>query len=243
MAPQTTTLTSAVRVLCVDDHAVLVEGLRAQFSIDGTIEVVGQLGSAEGLVEEVQRLKVQAVLLDVEMPGPDAFEMTVRLLRSRPEVRVMILSAHIRDGFISAAFNAGVSAYFAKSDEVEDIVEGVHQMMASKARSFLLGPRVLERCRHPSAHERKSQVRRGSGSTAIAEPLEAPLTLLSSLTTREAEILRLIGKGLPRTRIAAMLCRSVKTIDGHQDRMMKKLGIASRADLMRFAIREGLAQA
>ncbi len=71
----------------------------------------------------------------------------------------------------------------------------------------------------------------------------APMTLLSSLTSREAEILRLIGKGLSRVQIGAQLCRSVKTVDGHQDRMMKKLGIVTRADLMRFAIREGLAQA
>jgi DNA-binding CsgD family transcriptional regulator len=69
------------------------------------------------------------------------------------------------------------------------------------------------------------------------------LGVLGALTTREMEILRLIGKGLSRVRIGAQLCRSVKTVDGHQDRMMKKLGITARADLMRFAIREGLAQA
>jgi DNA-binding NarL/FixJ family response regulator len=70
-----------------------------------------------------------------------------------------------------------------------------------------------------------------------------PDTLLGSLTPREAEILRLIGKGLSRAQIAAQIYRSVKTVDGHQDRMMKKLGIKVRADLMRFSIREGLAQA
>jgi DNA-binding NarL/FixJ family response regulator len=69
------------------------------------------------------------------------------------------------------------------------------------------------------------------------------MTLLASLTPREIEILRLIGKGLSRVQIGAQLCRSVKTIDGHQDRMLRKLGIEARADLMRFAIREGLAQA
>ncbi|MCX5689245.1 MAG: LuxR C-terminal-related transcriptional regulator [Planctomycetota bacterium] len=71
----------------------------------------------------------------------------------------------------------------------------------------------------------------------------APVTLLASLTPREIEILRLIGKGLSRVQIGAQLCRSVKTIDGHQDRMLRKLGIEARAYLMRFAIREGLAQA
>jgi DNA-binding NarL/FixJ family response regulator len=71
----------------------------------------------------------------------------------------------------------------------------------------------------------------------------SPRTLLESLTPREEEILRFIGKGMSRGMIAAQLCRSVKTVDAHQGRMMKKLGLSARADLMRFAIREGLAQA
>lgn len=219
----------AVRVICVDDHAVLVEGLKAQFAIDGGVEVVGRLATAARLVEEVARLRPDAVLLDIEMPGPDAFETADRLRRAHPKVRIIVLSAHVRDAFISASFRAGVCAYFAKSDELEDIVKGIHECIRNTAGTFLLGPKVRERCR-PSA----------GGSNAV---LGAPMTLLASLTSREAEILRLIGKGLSRTQIAAQLCRSVKTIDGHQERMMRKLGIPARADLMRFAIREGLAQA
>lgn len=233
----------AIRVLCVDDHAVLVEGLRAQFAIDGGIEVVGRLATAARLVEEVERLRPGAVLLDIEMPGPDAFEMADRLKRSYPDVRVIMLSAHIRDGFISASFAAGVCAYFAKSDEPEDIVHGIHEVMRSRPGTFLLGPKVRERCR-PMASSRSAGSRRGgAGDSMSVMHTGTPMTLLESLTPREQEILRLIGKGLSRTQIAAQLSRSAKTIDGHQDRMMKKLGIAARADLMRFAIREGLAQA
>lgn len=235
--------TRTIRVICVDDHAVLIEGLRAQFAIHGRIEVVGQLNSAARLVEECQQLRPDAVLLDVEMPGPDAFEGADRLRRACPDVRVMILSAHVRDGFISAAFNAGASAYFAKSDEVDDIVDGVMRMVDGGKGAFVLGPRVLERCRAPSALTNSQNRRTANGSSSSPNEVLEPQTLLGSLTTREVEILRLIGKGLGRTQIAARLCRSVKTIDGHQDRMMRKLGIASRADLMRFAIREGLAQA
>src|SRR5690349_3888626 len=91
----------ALRVLCVDDHAVLVEGLQARFAIRGEIEVVGSLPTAERLVEEVTRLRPDVVVLDIEMPGPDAFEMTDRLKRRHPEVRVIVLSAHVRDAYIS----------------------------------------------------------------------------------------------------------------------------------------------
>jgi DNA-binding NarL/FixJ family response regulator len=229
----------AIRVLCVDDHAVLVAGLRAQFAIDGGIEVVGRLANASSMIEEVQRLRPNVVMMDIEMPGPDAFEMADRLKRSCPEVRVIVLSAHIRDAFISASFAAGASAYFAKVDELEDIVAGIYQVINDRAGTFVLGPRVRERCR-PLAN--------GVQATPASDNLPratgtAPMTLLASLTPREIEILRLIGKGLSRVQIGAQLCRSVKTIDGHQDRMLRKLGIEARADLMRFAIREGLAQA
>jgi DNA-binding NarL/FixJ family response regulator len=238
-----TVVSHAIRVLCVDDHAVLVEGLKAQFAIDGGIEVVGRLATAARLVEEVQRLRPGAVLLDIEMPGPDAFEMADRLKQSHPTVRVIVLSAHIRDAFISASFAAGVCAYFAKSDELEDIVRGIHEVMRSPGGTFVLGPKVRERCRPVPSRKKSAPGSSSARSNASVMRLGAPMTLLESLTSRESEILRLIGKGFSRIQIAEQLCRSVKTIDGHQDRMMKKLGIAARADLMRFAIREGLAQA
>ncbi len=237
-----TYLSRPIRVLCVDDHAVLVEGLRAQFAIDGGIEVVGRLATAARMVEEVQRLKPDAVLLDIEMPGPDAFEMAGRLKRSHPDVRIIVLSAHIRDAFISASFAAGVCAYFAKSDELEDIVRGIQEAVRARRDSFALGPKVRERCR-PMVVRKSGTPSPAAASDISVMRIGAPMTLLASLTARESEILRLIGKGLSRTQIAAQLCRSAKTIDGHQDRMMKKLGIPARADLMRFAIREGLAQA
>lgn len=232
----------AIRVLCVDDHAVLVEGLRAHFAIGGGIEIVGCLASATGLIDEVRRLKPGAVLLDIEMPGPDAFEVADRLRRAAPAVRVIILSAYVRDAYISAAYNAGVCGYFCKSDELDDIVRGIHEIMRSQPGSFALGPKVRQRCR-PSAERAVGVPMDAPAAGARYLGLGAPMTLLDSLTVREAEILRLIGKGLSRVQIAAQLSRSVKTIDGHQDRMMKKLGIPARADLMRFAIREGLAQA
>lgn len=233
----------AIRVLCVDDHAVLVEGLKVQFAIDAGIEVVGRLPTAARLVEEVQRLRPDAVLLDIEMPGPDAFEMADRLRQAIPNVRIIVLSAYIRDVFISSAFNSGASGYFAKSDELEDIVRGIREVMQARPRSFVLGPKVRERCRPLPTATGSRTGSAGARDNAAVMQTGAPLTLLASLTPRETEVLRLIGKGLSRTQIAGQLCRSAKTIDAHQVRMMKKLGIDARADLLRFAIREGLAQA
>ncbi len=226
----------AIRVLCVDDHAVLVEGLKAQFAIDGRIRVVGQLGSAERLAEEVARLRPDVVLMDIEMPGPDAFETADRVLRAHPGLRLVFLSAHVRDGYLASAHASGAVGYFSKADDPQAIAEGIRAIArAARGRTeFVMGPKVRERCR---------PLPRAGARTGRAGVGDAPATPLGSLSERELEVLRLIGRGRSRREIAGELSRSAKTIDGHQERMMKKLGIATRAELMRFAIREGLAEA
>ena len=231
--PSSTTSPS-VRVLCVDDHAILVEGLKAQFAVDNKIQCVGYLPSAATLLEEVTRLMPDVVLLDIEMPGPDVFEMADRLHHLHPKVRFVFLSAHVRDGYLAAAYKCGACGYFAKGDDLDDIVKGLKEVTRSTEGVFVMGPKVRQRCQpaKPVASARGRQLIDSQ-----------PPTALQSLTPREIEVLRLIGKGRSRGEIADELSRSAKTIDGHQERIMKKLALHSRADLMRFAIREGLAEA
>lgn len=241
VAPQPQTWDSSddagIRVLCVDDHAVLVEGLVRQFAIEDRIRVVGRLGSAEKLLDEATRLRPDVVMLDIEMPGPDIFEMADRLRHMHPKMRFVFLSAHIRDGYLAAAYKCGAWGYFAKGDDLTAIVAGILEVARNAAGTFVMGPKVSERCR-PAKAASSGDLKRPLKSTEAA-----PATPLSSLSEREIEVLRLIGKGLSRVEIGKELSRSAKTIDGHQEHIMKKLGIESRADLMRFAIREGFAEA
>jgi DNA-binding NarL/FixJ family response regulator len=227
---------AGIRVLCVDDHAVLVEGLRAKFAVEDRIRIVGRLESADRLLRETKRLRPDIVLLDIEMPGPDVFEQADRLRREFPGLRFVFLSAHIRDGYLAAAYKCGAWGYFAKGDELDDIVAGLIEVARSTAGTFVMGPKVRARCRPVTADSGSRAGRKGA-------TLKGPVTGLALLSVREVEVLRLIGKGLSRVHIAAELSRSAKTIDRHQDRMMKKLGITSRADLIRLAIREGFAEA
>lgn len=229
----------AVRVLCLGNQAVLARGLKTGFAIDGRLVIVGALSSASQLAEEVERLHPDVLMLDIELPGLDAFEVAQRWRQADPNMRVVVLSAHVRAAYVSASLRAGVGAYFSKSDELEDIIRGIHQVARERHASFLLGPKVGERCRaetvkrmEPTPHNTEPKSRSAS-----------PAILLHSLTPREAELLCLIGNGLSRMQIAAQLRRSAKTIDAHQGRMLKKLGIQTRSELMRFAIREGLASA
>jgi DNA-binding NarL/FixJ family response regulator len=219
-------LNKKIRILCVDDHAFLVEGLNARFELENDFELVGRLSTAENLVDEVKTTRAQIVLLDIEMPGPDPFDALAELRRQCESVRVIMLSAYIRDHYIDSAYKAGAWGYFSKSDEMNAIVEGIRKVAGGE---FSLGPKVQERC----------QPLKG----VRAEKGKAPASKLDLLTAREQEVLRLIGRGMSRTQIATTLSRSPKTIDGHREMIMQKLDIHDRGELVRYAIREGLVEA
>jgi DNA-binding NarL/FixJ family response regulator len=213
-----------IRILCVDDHAFLVEGLQARFALEDDLEYVGSLPSAEHLVAQVKRLHPDIVLLDLEMPGPDPFEAADDLRRQCSDVRTIILSAYVRDHYITAATKAGAWGYFSKSEDAETIVEGIRKVARGE---FAFSPKVQERCK-PT---------RGTNPKRVV-----PSSKLDSLTPRENEVLRMIGKGSSRIEIAQTLCRSPKTIDGHREAIMEKLDTHDRGELVRFAIREGLVE-
>ncbi|MGA0872839.1 MAG: response regulator, partial [Phycisphaerales bacterium] len=99
------------RVLCVDDHGLLAEGLKVRLGDETDLEVVGCLPDGRRLLEETERLEPDVILMDLEMPGPDPFELAAEVRRLHPQSRVVILTAHVRDHYLSAAFKAGVWGY------------------------------------------------------------------------------------------------------------------------------------
>jgi NarL family two-component system response regulator LiaR len=217
------TQASPFRVLCVDDHAVLVEGLRAKIGLDRELEFVGHLPTAEGLVAEARRTHPDVIVLDIEMPGPDPFEAAQAVRQQCPDVRVVFLSAYIKDRFLDAAFQSGAWGYLYKGDDLDSIIAGIRNVARGE---FVMGPRIVERSDEPRS--RKSLGVRSSK--------------LSTLTPRELHILTMIGRGLSRNEIAKLTHRSVKTIDTHRAAIMDKLDVHDRTELALFAVREGLVE-
>jgi DNA-binding NarL/FixJ family response regulator len=213
--------------MCVDDHAFLIDGLEARLSIEPDIECVGRLSSAESLVHEAIERRPDIVLLDIEMPGIDAFEAMAQLRRECPAVRVIILSAFVRDRYIDLAYRGGAWGYLTKNDPPQTILDGIRSVMRGEIVS---GPAVVART--------SPKLGNGSGDPS----LDHATSRLDALSDRELQVLRLIARGLDRRQIAAQLSRSPMTIDNHRKSIMRKLAISNRAELVRYAIGEGLVE-
>jgi two-component system, NarL family, invasion response regulator UvrY len=133
-----------IRVLCVDDNQALADAMEMKLAVEPGMRCVGKLGSADELTKAVQHLDAQVVLLDIEMPGRDTFEALRELLERQPQVRVIILSAHVRDEYIDAAVGAGAWGYLCKGDRPEDIVRAIRRVADGE---FVLGPEVMTHCK------------------------------------------------------------------------------------------------
>lgn len=242
-------IATKIRVLSVDDHPFLAEGLRARLSLEPDIEFVGHHSTADELVNHVLESRAEIVLLDIEMPGADPFEAIARLRRAVPTCRVIMLSAFVRDHYVDGTVKAGAWGYLAKSDAPAEIVRAIREVAAGR---FTFGPIVLERCRQmgqaaqPMAVDAPSAGELGLGAEVAGDgagqDVFPPSSRLASLTAREVQVLRMIGRGLSRTDIAKAIFRSPKTVDAHRAAIMEKLRIHDRVELARFAIREGLVE-
>ncbi len=214
-----------IGIVVVDDHEIAREGVRARLEMENDLEIYAECVNADDIIPVCDKYQPQIVLMDVDMPGADPFTMIADLRRMNPGVRVIMLSAYARDGYIDAAVQSGAWGYLSKTDSFDGIIRAIRKVTSGQ---FAYPPEVLERFELVDGHLR---TKAGAKSTPVA-----------TLTPRELEVMRLIAKGLSTKEIAAVLHRSAKTIDAHRTSLMKKLQIDDRVELTRFAIREGLVE-
>jgi NarL family two-component system response regulator LiaR len=209
-----------IRVLVVDDHAVVREGLRVFLDLQDGIEVAGEAADGEEALAAAERLRPDVVLMDLVMPRLDGVS-ALRALRERlPGARVIVLTSFLDDDKLLPALRAGAAGYLLKNAPPQELARAVRLAHAGEA---LLDPVVAARLVESLATSEEDR------------PLDR-------LTPREREVLELIGRGFPNKRIARQLDVSEKTVKTHVGHVLAKLGVNDRTQAAVFAVRAGLVE-
>jgi two-component system response regulator NreC len=207
-----------IRVLVVDDHAVVRSGLRLLIDAEEDMETVGEAGTVRDAIFEARTSTPDLILMDVVMPGESGLEGLPRLLHEHPGVKVLILSMQDDPRYLREAFAAGASGYVLKEAVDREVVTAIREVAA--------GGRYV----HPELGARLIAAEAEAARQAEEDPL----------SDREREVLRLLALGYTNQEIAKQLFISVRTAETHRAHVMQKLRLASRADLVRYAIAHGL---
>lgn len=226
---------SNIRVLLVDDHAILREGIRYLLSASGEVEVVGEAQDGVEALEMVETLRPDAVLMDIAMPRMNGIETTTELKRRHPGLPVLILSMYDSEEYVLPILKAGASGYVLKRAAAQELVSALKAVVAGQV---ILHPDV--------ARTVMESLRPGGGGAASsqaplpARPEAVDSTMLDQLTDREREVLTLIARGLTNQQIGEKLFISIKTVQAHRANLMEKLDLHDAVELTKFAIKSGL---
>jgi two-component system, NarL family, response regulator NreC len=211
----------SIRVLIVDDHAVVRSGLRLLLDAEADLEPVGEAGSARDAVFQARALKPDVILLDVVMPEQTGLEVLPQLKHENPDAQVLILSMQDEPRYVREAFAAGASGYVLKEAADNEVVAAVREVAA--------GGRYV----NPELGARLVAADADAAKRAEEDPL----------SDREREVLRLLALGHTNQEIAKQLYISVRTAETHRAHIMQKLQLSSRAELVRYALAQGLLEA
>jgi DNA-binding NarL/FixJ family response regulator len=205
-------------VMLADDHPMVLEGLTKLLSPD--FEIVGAVADGRALLEAAEIRRPELIIADISMPGIDGIEATRRLRDLVPEARVLILSVHLEPSWVQAAFDAGAWGYLTKTSAAQEVETAVREVLQG---NFYLSPLVS--CMVLGLRKQEAAAR--------LEGARPPAS--GTLTPREIEIVRLVGKGLGNREIAGALGVSVATVRTHLNKVYEKLGAESRVELALYA--------
>lgn len=217
-------MTSETKVILVDDHLIVREGIRALLNDSEGIRVVGEAADRDELWQLLESTPADLVFMDISLPGTSGIDLTAQLAKKYPILKVIILSMHNSEDFIFNALKAGARGYLPKNTSRRELSEAIKEVMDG---GEYFGEPV-------SSIILKSYMR------MAREEVKDTSTENESLTGRETDILRLFAEGLSNKEIATQLCISVRTVESHKNHIMRKLGLKSVVDLVKFAIRTGI---
>lgn len=210
-----------IKILLVDDHPVVRQGLRQVLEGNPEFTVVGEAADGKGALELADQLQPDVAILDLALPGLNGLEVARRIQQRQPKTRILILSMHNSEAYVLEAMNKGVLGYVLKESATKDLIHAVKEVAA--------GRRYLS----PPLSEQKIQEYSERITSSSLDPYDA-------LTDREREVLHMLAEGQNRGEIAASLSISPRTFDTHRTNLMRKLNLRSQMDLVRFAMQRGI---
>ena len=213
-------MAKSMRVLIVDDHAIIRDGLRAIMEAQPDIEVVGEAMEGREALEKADELRPDVVIMDLTMPGMGGLEATRQLKLHHPDIRVMALTMHESDDYFFQVLQAGADGYFVKGGSSAELLSALRTV--SHGEVFL----------YPSMATRLLK--------DYLKPARAGRDRYEGLTDREVEILKLVAEGRSNQEIGDLLVVSMSTVQTHRANLMAKLGLHSRTELVKYAIRQGI---
>ncbi len=208
-----------IRILLVDDHAILRDGIRSLLESDPQLKVVGEAGDGRAAIDLTRKLLPDLILMDVAMPLLNGLEATAQIVQSHPECKVIILSMYDYESYIRQALAAGAAGYILKDANASELIDAIHSVHQGEA---VLSPAVTRLVI-------EDYLRWGE-----IKPDETD----NGLTGREREVLQLIAEGYTNKEISEILCIAIKTVQAHRANLMEKLDLHSKGDLIKYAIRK-----
>jgi DNA-binding NarL/FixJ family response regulator len=206
-----------LRVLMVDDHPIVLAGMKALVTADPRLEVVGEARDGRTALRLARQLRPDAIVLDIGMPGPSGVDVAAELRTALPQTQLIILTVHEDRGYLLQLLEVGVSAYLLKRSAGEELVRAIHAVTAG---GLYLDPAI-------------------AGKVIGTAPRKEPIGSLAELSERESEVLRLVAEGYSRKSIATQLSISIGTIETYKSRAREKLGLKSRVEIIHYAAVKG----
>lgn len=207
------------RILIADDHAIMRGGLKQLIEFDPRLQVVAEAENGSQVLEQLRSTAVDLLLLDMSMPGLSGADLITRITAHHANLPILVLSMHNEAQIAQRALKAGANGYLTKDHNPETLLAAIHKVAAG---GRYLDPRIAEQL-----------------AFASSTPQEGALHHLSD---REFEILRLLARGLSVNEIAERLVISNKTVSTHKTRLMEKMGFNNNAEIIKFAVAQGLAE-
>jgi DNA-binding NarL/FixJ family response regulator len=213
---------SKIRVLLADDHLILREGIRSLLEKVPDIEMIGEADDGNDAIAKVEQLLPDVVLMDITMPGLNGLEATQKIKREHPSIKVLILTMHETDQYLSEMLEAGASGYVVKTTTSSELISAIRAVHQGDVHLYPSIARML-------VEDYLQKVKTGEEQASY-----------DGLTPREREILMYIAEDKQNKEIAELLGISVRTVQAHRANLMDKLGAHDRTELVKYAIRKGI---